>query len=92
MVDRAAEMYIARSGNESLVKDQAVTRLSGAYMGLFMFSTSIVGALSSSIYGFIFRGENSRDPIVLTLGLVSMGIFYLISLVFLYWYKVKLKE
>ncbi|MFX1454977.1 MAG: MFS transporter [Promethearchaeota archaeon] len=92
MVDRAAEMYIARSGNESLVKDQAVTRLSGAYMGLFMFSTSIVGALSSSIYGFIFRGENSRDPIVLTLGLVSMGIFYLISLVFLYWFKVKLKE
>jgi Na+/melibiose symporter-like transporter len=29
MVDRAAEMHIKRSGNESMIKDQAVTRLSG---------------------------------------------------------------
>jgi len=92
MVDRAAEMHIARSGNESMMKDQAVTRLSGAYMGLFMFSTSIVAALSSSIYGVIFRGENSRDPIILTLGLASMGILYMISFVFLSWFKVKLRE
>ncbi|MHA2035776.1 MAG: MFS transporter, partial [Promethearchaeota archaeon] len=92
MVDRAAEMHITKSGNESMIKDQAVTRLSGAYMGLFMFSTSIVAALSSSVYGFIFRGENSRDPIVLTLGLASMGILYLISFIFLCWFKVKLKE
>ncbi|MFW9824491.1 MAG: hypothetical protein ACFFE4_16225, partial [Candidatus Thorarchaeota archaeon] len=91
MVDRAAEMHIAMSGNESMIKDQAVTQLSGAYMGLFMFSTNIVAALSSSVYGFIFRGDNSRNPIVLTLGLSSMGILYLISFVFLWWFKVKLK-
>jgi Na+/melibiose symporter-like transporter len=92
MVDRAAEMHIKRSGNESMIKDQAVTRLSGAYMGLFMFSTSLVAALSSSIYGVIFRGENSRDPIILTLGLASMGILYFVCFLFIRWFKVKLRE
>ncbi|MHA2121296.1 MAG: hypothetical protein ACW990_08840, partial [Promethearchaeota archaeon] len=92
MVDRAAEMHIARRGNESMIKDQAVTRLSGAYMGLFMFSTSIVAAFTSSIYGIIFRGENSIDPIILTLGLASMGILYFISFVFLLWFRVKLRR
>jgi hypothetical protein len=92
LVDRAAEIHIAKSENESMDKDQAVTRLSGAYMGLFLFSTSILAAISSSIYGIIFRGENSRNPIVLTLGLASMGLFYLVSLVFLQLFKVKLRE
>ncbi|MFX1324919.1 MAG: MFS transporter [Promethearchaeota archaeon] len=92
LVDRAAELHITRSGNDSIVKDQAVTRLSGAYMGLFMFSSSIVAAITSSMYGIIFRGDNSRDPIILTLGVASMGILYMISYIFLRWFKVKLRE
>ena len=92
LIDRAADMYIAKSENKSLDKDQAVTRLSGAYMGLFMFSTSMLAALSSTIYGFIFRGENSSNPIILTLGLASMGLLYILSFVFLRWFKVNVKE
>jgi hypothetical protein len=92
MVDRAAEMHISKSNYASMDKDQAVTMLSGAYMGLFMFSTSLLAAISSSIYGIIFQGNNASNPIVLTLGLVSMGIFYIVSLLFLSLFKVKVKE
>jgi hypothetical protein len=75
-----------------LNKDQAVTRLSGAYYGLMMFATSMVGALSSTIYGVIFQGNNSRNPIILTIGLMSMGFFYLVALVFLKLFKVRFEE
>ncbi|MFX1476584.1 MAG: MFS transporter [Promethearchaeota archaeon] len=92
MVDRAAETHINRSENASIDKDQAVTMLSGAYMGLFLFSTSILAAISSFIYGIIYRGNNASNPIVLTLGLVSTGLFYIVSLVFLRLFKVKVKE
>ncbi|MHA2391381.1 MAG: MFS transporter [Promethearchaeota archaeon] len=92
LVDRAAEMHIVKTENKSMDKDQAVTRLSGAYMGLFLFTTNIVAAISSTIYGVIFQGSNSRNPIVLTLGLASMGLFYFVSLVFLQLFKVKLNE
>lgn len=92
MVDRAAEMHLIKNSHDSLNKDQAVTRLSGAYYGLMMFATSIVAAFSSTIYGVIFQGDNSRNPIILTLGLMSMGIFHVIALIFLRLFKVKFKE
>ncbi|MHA2283193.1 MAG: MFS transporter [Promethearchaeota archaeon] len=92
MVDRAAEMHIIKNTVESLNKDQAVTRLSGAYMGLMMFTGSLVGALSSAIFGVIFQGENSRNPVILTIGLMSMGLFQIVALVFLRWFKVRFKE
>ncbi|MFX1279589.1 MAG: MFS transporter [Promethearchaeota archaeon] len=92
LVDRAAEMHIAKSGNKPMDKNQAVTMLSGAYMGLFMFSTNILAALSSTLYGFLYQGENSLNPIILTFGLASMGLFYIVSLIFLQLFKVKLKE
>jgi len=92
MVDRAAEMYLIKNSYESMDKDQAVTRLSGAYYGLMMFATSLLGALCSIIYGVIFQGENSRNPAILTIGLMSMGFFYVVSLIFLKLFKVKFKE
>jgi Na+/melibiose symporter-like transporter len=92
MVDRAAEMHLTNNAHESMNKDQAVTRISGAYMGLMMFATSIVGAISSVVYGFIFQGQNSRDPVILTIGLMSMGFFHLVALIFLLFFKVRFKE
>ena len=92
MVDRAAEMYLINNTQESLSKDQAVTRLSGAYYGLMMFTTSLIGAISSVIYGFIFQGQNSRDPVILTIALMSMGLFQVVALIFLNMYKVRFKE
>ena len=92
MVDRAADMHLIKNSHESINKDQAVTRLSGSYYGLMMFATSLLGALSSTIYGVIFQGENSRNPVILIIGLSSMGLFYIVSLVFLQLFKVKFKE
>jgi len=92
MVDRAAEMHVMKNTHESIDKDQAVTRLSGAYYGLMMFATSLLGAISSAMYGVIYQGENSRNPVVLTLGLVSMGLFHIVSLIFLQLFKVRFKE
>jgi len=92
MVDRAADRHLIKNTHESMNKDQAVTRLSGSYYGLMMFSTSLLGALSSTIYGVIFQGDNSRNPVILTIGLFSMGLFYIVSLVFLQLFKVKFKE
>ncbi|MFX1345500.1 MAG: MFS transporter [Promethearchaeota archaeon] len=92
LVDRAAEMYIDKNKTDLIDKGQAVTQLSGAYYGLFMFATSILAAISSTFYGFLFRGSNSKHPVILTLGMASMGLFYIVSLVFLQLFKVKLKE
>ncbi|MEE9574033.1 MAG: MFS transporter [Candidatus Neomarinimicrobiota bacterium] len=93
MVDRAAEMNLIENTQGLKVnKDEAVTRLSGAYSGLMTFTASMVGALSSIIFGFIFQGENSQNPVILTLGLMSMGLFQIIALVFLQSFKVKFKE
>ncbi|MFW9873420.1 MAG: MFS transporter [Candidatus Thorarchaeota archaeon] len=92
MIDRAAEMHLLNNTQESLNKDEAVARLSGAYNGLMMFSASLLGALISVMVGIIFQGENSRNPVLLTVGLMSMGLFQIIALVFLYLYKVRFKE
>ena len=92
MVDRAADLYLINNSQISLNKDQAVTRLSGAYNGLMMFAASIIGALSSIIYGFIFQGENSTNPVILTIGLMFMGFFQIVALGFLQLFKVKFKE
>ncbi|MFX1454976.1 MAG: MFS transporter [Promethearchaeota archaeon] len=92
MIDRAAEMHLINNTKESMNKDEAVTHLTGAYNGLMMFSASILGALTSALIGVIFRGENSRNPFILTMGLMSMGLFQIVALVFLYFFKVKFKE
>jgi len=92
MVDRAAEMHLVNNTRESLNKGQAVTRLSGAYYGLMMFTASMVGAITSVIFGIVFQGENSQNPIILTIGLMSMGLFQIVSLVFLRFFKVRFKE
>jgi len=92
MVDRAADIYLIDNTQKSLNKDQAVTLLSGAYNGLMMFAASIVGAFSSIIYGFIFQGENSTNPVILTIGLMFMGFFQIVALGLLQLFKVKFKE
>ena len=92
MIDRAAENYLNENENEIRDKNQAVTRISGSYYGLFSLSFSIIAAISSTVFGFIFQGENSQNPVILTLGLMSMGLFQIVALVFLQLFKVKFKE
>jgi hypothetical protein len=40
-------------------------------------------SLSTIIVGFILTGPNQENPIIITITLASMGIFYTISLLFL---------
>ncbi|MHA2008585.1 MAG: MFS transporter [Promethearchaeota archaeon] len=90
MIDRAAENSLIENRNGD--KNQAVTRISGSYFGLFSLTSSIIAAISSTIFGFIFQGDNSRNPIILTLGLMSMGLFYVIALFALQILKVKFRD
>ena len=92
MIDRAAEMHIINNTQKLMKKDEAITRISGAYNGLMMFSASMLGALISAIFGIIFQGDNSQNPIILTIGLMSMGLFQIVALVFLRFFKVRFKE
>jgi Na+/melibiose symporter-like transporter len=92
MIDRAAENHLINNENEFADKNQAVTRISGSYYGLFSLSVSILAAISSTIFGFIFQGDNSRNPVILTLGLMSMGLFHIVAFVFLKLLKVKFNE
>lgn len=77
IIDKAAEDKILK--DESMDKNEAITRLSGAYFGLFSFSMNISSGIISLIYGFIYQGNNSRDPLTLTLAMASIGIYHLVA-------------
>ncbi|TFG29383.1 MAG: hypothetical protein EU532_03335 [Promethearchaeota archaeon] len=64
-------------GSEDL--DKRVSEISGAYFGLNSFMVSIAGGIASIMIGFILSGPNEENPIIITLSLASMGIFYSIS-------------
>jgi len=60
----------------------SISKLSGAYYGSLTFMASIGQALASLMLGIILSGSNESNPIIITLSLSSMGIFYLFSLIF----------
>ncbi len=73
-------VYEAALKVENNDKDKAVSELSGAYFGLQTFIMSIGQASATIMIGIILMGPNSENPIIITLLLSSMGIFFLISL------------
>ncbi|MHA1727604.1 MAG: MFS transporter [Promethearchaeota archaeon] len=87
IVDIAAEKELLK--DNSLNKNQAVSKLSGAYYGLFSFSMNMGSGLISFIYGFIYQGDNARDPIILTIGMASMAVYYIIGWIILKFMKLK---
>jgi len=92
MIDRAAENHLINNEDKSEDKNQVVTKISGSYYGLFSLSFSILAAISSTIFGFIFQGGNSQNPVILTLGLMSMGVFHIVAFVSLKLLKVKFRD
>ncbi len=68
----------------------AISKLSGAYYGALTFVASLGQTFSSLILGFILSGANEKNPIIITLSLSSMGIFYMMSLLFIK--RIKLNE
>ena len=75
--------------NEAAIKldventNKAVSELSGAYFGLYSFTASIGSAIASLMLGFILSGSREENPTIISVCFASMGIFYLISALFL---------
>jgi Na+/melibiose symporter-like transporter len=90
IIDVSAEKIVKSSNIED--RSQAVTIISGAYYGLFSFSVNIATSFVSFIYGFIYQGDNSTNPNILTLGLASMSLYYLIAWFFFRSMKLKFRN
>ncbi|MFX0037525.1 MAG: MFS transporter [Candidatus Hermodarchaeota archaeon] len=84
-------VYEAAEKNKELHFDEAVSNISGAYFGLSEFIISIGMSVASILTGWILIGNNSENPIIITLIISSMGIFYSFSLYFLKQIKIDKK-
>jgi len=79
----SAIVYEKARNNGDIDLDKGVSEISGAYFGLNSFILSVAGGIASIMIGFVLSGPNESNPIIITLSLASMGIFYLISLTIL---------
>ncbi len=86
----AALIYEAAAKNGDEITDNAVSEISGAYNGLQSFLLFISRAIASILIGFILFAPNEENPIIITIAMSSMGIFFLIGLIFLR--KIELDE
>ena len=86
----AALIYEAAAKNGDEITDKAISEISGAYNGLQSFLLFISRAIASIMIGFILFGPNEENPIIITIAMSSMGIFFLIGLIYLR--KIELDE
>ena len=86
----ATLVHEAAHKTEKTNTSMAISKLSGAYYGSLNFIASLGQMFSSLILGFILSGANEKNPIIITLSLSSMGIFYMMS--FLFIKRIKLNE
>ena len=76
-------VYEAAAKKEHNDMDEAVSAISGAYVGLFTFMGSVGPAIASIMIGIILMGSNQENSVILTICLFSTGIFYFIALLYL---------
>jgi len=79
----SALVYEAAEETETKGLDEAVSAISGAYVGLTTFIGTLGPAIASILIGIILMGPNQKSSSILTICLASTGIFYLIALLFL---------
>jgi Na+/melibiose symporter-like transporter len=80
--------YAAEQKEEN--PETVVTKISGSYFGLHSFMLAIGQCIASIMVGIVLSGSNENNPIIITLSMASMGIFYVISLI--YAKKIKLDK
>ena len=85
----AAMVHEAAENSTEPDFDVAMSKISGSYYGLASFVRSMGPAAASLFVGFILSGPNETNPIILILIWVSMGFFYLMSLMVIKKIKVK---
>jgi GPH family glycoside/pentoside/hexuronide:cation symporter len=86
----SALIYEAAEEKNERNLDKEVSNISGSYFGLQSFILAFGQSMSTIMIGFILSGANEENPIIITITLASMGIFYFISLLFLR--KINLKR
>ncbi|MFX0073094.1 MAG: MFS transporter [Candidatus Hermodarchaeota archaeon] len=79
----SAIIYEKVSDDQKIDIDQAVSKISGSYLGLNSFIISMGQAVGSIILGFILTGPNEENPLIITISMASMGIFFFISFIIL---------
>jgi hypothetical protein len=70
-------------------KFNGVSKLSGGFYGLNSFVMNIGSAVANLIIGFTLTQNNRDNPVIITILFSTMGIFYLISWLFLKFVKLK---
>ncbi|MFX1276119.1 MAG: MFS transporter [Promethearchaeota archaeon] len=70
-----------KNGNND--RENNVSKISGAYMGLLSFTISFGPAVSNIILAFVFTGENRSNETIIIIVFASMAIFFIISLYYL---------
>ncbi|MFW9989444.1 MAG: MFS transporter [Candidatus Odinarchaeota archaeon] len=83
-------IYEAADKEEESDFEEAVSGISGGYFGLSLFIMAMGQSFASILIGVVLAGPNEKNPIIITLTLSSMALFYLISLFFLS--RIKLEE
>lgn len=83
-------VYEAADRKKDKELNKAVSNISGAYFGLSSFIVATGQSLASFIIGLVLTGHNAENPTIITITLVLMGVFYLISYYFLR--KIKLEK
>ncbi len=78
-----ALVYEAAEKQEEINIDEALTKLSGSYFGLQSCIIAFGQAFASIMMGLFLTGESKHNPTVITLCLSLMGVFYVISWIFM---------
>jgi len=77
LVDESAERI------DQNKKEKAVSEISGSYFGINGFMQSLGQALASIFVGLFLIGANEENQVVITIIMVSAGLFYLFALIYL---------
>lgn len=88
----ATLVHNAALKNEEKNINTAISNLSGSYYGLSTFLSSLGQTFASMMLGFILVGPNERNPLIITISLSTMGLFYLFSFLSLKRIKVEIKS
>ena len=86
---RAALVHEAAENSEEKDVDVAMAKISGSYYGLSSFVSSMGPAIASLIFGFILSGSNKTNSTILIFLFMSMGVYYLLSLIFIRKIKIR---
>ena len=79
---KASLVHEAASKDNPDNVDEAMAKLSGSYYGLASFVRSMGPAFASLFVGGILSGPNEKNPTIIIIIFISMGVFYLIAFVF----------